>query len=183
MTRPELHDAALVLHCESIDPTLEFFTTKLGFAVDSVFPADAPREVVVSGHGLRICLRRGPEAPATIRLRCPDPAALGAVDGALVAPNGARVELVGGRISDRPPRVSSTFSLTRADRANAWVSGRAGMEYRDLVPNRQEGYVIASHIRITAGGPVPDYVHYHRVSFQMIYCHRGWVRVVYEDQG
>jgi quercetin dioxygenase-like cupin family protein len=30
---------------------------------------------------------------------------------------------------------------------------------------------------------VPDYVHYHRVRFQMIYCLRGWVRVVYEDQG
>jgi quercetin dioxygenase-like cupin family protein len=30
---------------------------------------------------------------------------------------------------------------------------------------------------------VADYVHFHRVGFQMIYCHRGWVRVVYEDQG
>jgi mannose-6-phosphate isomerase-like protein (cupin superfamily) len=30
---------------------------------------------------------------------------------------------------------------------------------------------------------VPDYVHFHRVRFQMIYCYRGWVRVVYEDQG
>src|SRR6185295_4908728 len=30
---------------------------------------------------------------------------------------------------------------------------------------------------------VPDYVHYHRVRFQMIYCAKGWVRVVYEDQG
>jgi quercetin dioxygenase-like cupin family protein len=33
------------------------------------------------------------------------------------------------------------------------------------------------------GGPVPDYVHFHRVRFQMIYCASGWVRVVYEDQG
>jgi len=30
---------------------------------------------------------------------------------------------------------------------------------------------------------VPDYVHYHKVRFQLIYCLRGWVRVVYEDQG
>src|SRR6185295_6532342 len=30
---------------------------------------------------------------------------------------------------------------------------------------------------------VPDYVHYHRVRFQMIYCAKGWVKVVYEDQG
>lgn len=57
------------------------------------------------------------------------------------------------------------------------------MEYRDLVPGRLGGRLIASHIRLSAGGPVPDYVHYHKVEFQMIYCHRGRVKVVYEDQG
>jgi quercetin dioxygenase-like cupin family protein len=30
---------------------------------------------------------------------------------------------------------------------------------------------------------VPDYVHYHRVRFQVIFCKAGWVRLVYEDQG
>lgn len=30
---------------------------------------------------------------------------------------------------------------------------------------------------------MPDYVHFHKVRFQMIYCYKGWVRVVYEDQG
>jgi quercetin dioxygenase-like cupin family protein len=64
-----------------------------------------------------------------------------------------------------------------------WVPGRAGMLYRDLVPGRCGGRLIASHIRIPDGGPVPDWVHWHRVRFQMIYCYRGWVRVVYEDQG
>lgn len=64
-----------------------------------------------------------------------------------------------------------------------WVTGRAGMEYRDLIPSRLGGAVIASHIRIPQGGPVPDYVHYHEVAFQMIYCKAGWVKVVYEDQG
>jgi quercetin dioxygenase-like cupin family protein len=57
------------------------------------------------------------------------------------------------------------------------------MRYRDLVPSRLGGRVIASHIHIPNGGPVPDYVHYHRISFQMIYCKSGWVRVIYEDQG
>ena len=56
------------------------------------------------------------------------------------------------------------------------------MRYRDLIPDRQGGRFIASHI-VTPGGPVPDYVHFHRVRFQMIYCYKGWVRVVYEDQG
>jgi quercetin dioxygenase-like cupin family protein len=57
------------------------------------------------------------------------------------------------------------------------------MRYRDLIPDRQGGRYIASHIRIPDGGPVPDYVHFHAIQFQLIYCYRGWVRVVYEDQG
>jgi len=57
------------------------------------------------------------------------------------------------------------------------------MEYRDLVPDRLGGRVIASHIRILKGGPVPDYVHHHHVEFQIIYCYKGSVKLVYEDQG
>jgi len=64
-----------------------------------------------------------------------------------------------------------------------WGTGRAGMQYRDLIPGRLGGRFIASHIRIEKGGPVPDYVHHHRVDFQIIYCYKGWVKVVYEDQG
>ena len=62
-------------------------------------------------------------------------------------------------------------------------TGRAGMQYRDLVPGRFGGRFIASHIRIPDGGPVPDYVHHHHVEFQFIFCVNGWVKVVYEDQG
>ncbi|MCH1473922.1 MAG: cupin, partial [Bacteroidia bacterium] len=43
--------------------------------------------------------------------------------------------------------------------------------------------IIASHIRIPDGGPVPDTVHYHTVGFQLIFCYKGWVDLVYEDQG
>ena len=57
------------------------------------------------------------------------------------------------------------------------------MRYRDLIPDRQGGRFIASHIQVPDGGPVPDYVHYHKIRFQMIYIYKGWVRVVYEDQG
>lgn len=70
----------------------------------------------------------------------------------------------------------------RAD-PTAWIKGRAGMEYRDLIPDRLGGKVIASHIRLIEGGEVPDYVHYHKLDFQMIYCKRGRIKVVYEDQG
>src|SRR5262245_27266706 len=66
---------------------------------------------------------------------------------------------------------------------DAWYVGRAGMQYRDLIPCRLGGRFIASHIRILDGGETPDYVHYHRALFQMIYCKAGWALVVYEDQG
>jgi quercetin dioxygenase-like cupin family protein len=64
-----------------------------------------------------------------------------------------------------------------------WHAGRSGMEYRDLLPDRMDGRVIASHIRLTKGGEVPDYVHYHKIDFQVIYCLKGRIKVVYEDQG
>lgn len=61
--------------------------------------------------------------------------------------------------------------------------GRAGMAYRDLIPSRLGGRYIASSISIAAGGPVADWVHFHRLAFQIICVRKGWVRVVYEDQG
>ena len=57
------------------------------------------------------------------------------------------------------------------------------MLYRDLIPGRLGGRFIASHISIPDGGPVADWVHFHKIRFQMIFCRRGWVRLVYEDQG
>jgi quercetin dioxygenase-like cupin family protein len=57
------------------------------------------------------------------------------------------------------------------------------MHYRDLIPGRLGGRYIASHIVIAEGGPVADWVHFHRIAVQLICVRRGWVRVVYEDQG
>jgi mannose-6-phosphate isomerase-like protein (cupin superfamily) len=78
------------------------------------------------------------------------------------------------------PPFAPAFLLTRG---GASGEGRAGMHYRDLIPGRLGGRYIASHITIAEGGPVSDWVHYHRVAFQMIFVRSGWVRVVYEDQG
>lgn len=64
----------------------------------------------------------------------------------------------------------------------SWTTGRAGMEYRDLLPEPNKE-VAVSHIRLNTGGPVPDYVHYHKIAFQLIYCLKGSLKVVYEDQG
>jgi quercetin dioxygenase-like cupin family protein len=82
---------------------------------------------------------------------------------------------------DQLPPFVSEFVLTRAGGSAA--QGRAGMLYRDLVPSRLGGRYIASHISIPEGGPVGDWVHFHRIAFQLIYVRRGWVRVAYEDGG
>jgi len=66
---------------------------------------------------------------------------------------------------------------------DGWFKGRAGMMYRELTADRLGGTMIASHIRLTEGGAVPDYVHYHKIDFQLIRCIKGRIKVVYEDQG
>ncbi|HEY7005078.1 MAG TPA: hypothetical protein VH392_01205 [Sphingomicrobium sp.] len=83
--------------------------------------------------------------------------------------------------SDLLPPFVPEFVLTRSGAAPG--QGRAGMLYRDLIPSRLGGRYIASHISIPGGGPVSDWVHYHRIALQLLYIRRGWVRVVYEDQG
>lgn len=179
----EIQAAEVVLPCAELGPTLAFFTERLGFRVALIFPADAPAVAVIAGHGVRLRLDSGATgAPGSLRLLCRDPAAIAGGSSELVAPNGTRVELVASDPPLRLPPLQAAFVLTRlAD--GLWSSGRAGMRYRDLIPDRQGGRFIASHIRIAEGGPVPDYVHFHRVRFQMIFCLKGWVRVVYEDQG
>ena len=92
---------------------------------------------------------------------------------ALLSKNGERVRLVSANHA-KPPEGGTQ---------NGWVIGRAGMMYRDILPERLGGKLIASHIRLSEGGPVTDYVHYHKISFQMIYCLKGRIRVVYQDQG
>ncbi len=119
--------------CDDLASALSFYTEELGFQIDVIFPADAPRVAELSGYGISVRLENGQQSQQV-------------ADG-------------------------------------EWGTGRAGMQYRDLIPGRLGGHLIASHIRITKGGPVADYVHHHDVEFQMIYCYRGWVKVVYEDQG
>lgn len=104
----------------------------LGYRLDMIFPADAPRFALLSNGDDQIRVVSGP--------------------------------------ASRPPD-------------DGWHLGRAGMMYRDLIPHRVGGKVVASQIRLADGGPVDDQVHYHKIDFQMIYCLKGRIRVVYEDQG
>jgi quercetin dioxygenase-like cupin family protein len=144
---------ATPITCNNLDEAVEHYTKQLGFRLDMIFPADAPREALVSKDGESLRLVAGPKPQVQ-------------------SPKSSAVEDLG----------HSTWDMGRTS-GSEWVVGRAGMEYRDILPDRMGGKIIASHIRLTEGGEVPDYVHYHKVDFQMIYCKRGRIRVVYEDQG
>ena len=174
--------AEVVLPCTELGACLAFFE-RLGFRLDAISPAEDPSTALLTGHGLRIRLERDRTAgaPGLLRLFCRDPAAL-AGERELVAPNGTRIELVDADPPLALPPLAPSLVVTSME-GEPWREGRAGMLYRDLIPDRQGGRFIASHIRIAEGGPAPDYVHHHSVRFQLIYCYRGWVRVVYEDQG
>ncbi len=141
------------IQCDNLDEAIEHYTKQLGYRLDMIRPADAPREAVVSKDG------------ESLRL-------IASSKSSVQSPGSQDVADLGLETLDVGPASESE-----------WIVGRAGMEYRDLIPGRLGGKVIASHIRLTKGGEVPDYVHYHKIDFQMIYCKRGRIRVVYEDQG
>jgi quercetin dioxygenase-like cupin family protein len=176
--------AEVRLPTEELREDIPFFTKTLGMRMDMIYPADDPSIAVFSGHGLRVRVERGAEeSPGTIRILTDTPDSF--ADGArvLTAPNGTRIEI---EERDPPlvlPETQHSFVVRRLADQAPWIIGRAGMHYRDLVPSRLGGSIIASHIRIPDGGPVPDMVHYHKVGFQLIFCIHGWVDVVYEDQG
>jgi quercetin dioxygenase-like cupin family protein len=179
--------AQVIVPCSDLDAAIAFYTGTLGFRLDMIMPADAPRVAVLSGAGIALRLEfAGPHRPShtALTLRLTGSHAWFASFDAheLAGPDGVRILLVDDDAPLMTPVAEQVLLVTRAN-DGAIVAGRAGMSYRDLIPGRLGGRYIASHICIPAGGPVPDYVHYHRVGFQMIYCLHGWVRVVYEDQG
>ena len=47
------------LACGDIDAALHYFTDEAGFHIKSIYPADAPRVVELSGPGLRLRLTGG----------------------------------------------------------------------------------------------------------------------------
>ncbi len=172
------------LPCAELQETLAYYTEELQFRVDTIFPADDPQIAELSGHGLALRLVRGSDAPAA-KLRIVSSGVTEPV--VTVAPNGTQIERVPAIEPLNIPPVQQSLVISRAQgtdaSSGAWQAGRAGMLYRDLIPDRLGGRYIASHIRIPDGGPVPDYVHFHKIRFQMIYCYKGWVKLVYEDQG
>ncbi|MEK7722817.1 MAG: cupin domain-containing protein, partial [Acidobacteriota bacterium] len=174
-----INSTQIVIPCDDLDETLDFFVEQLGFRLEMIMPADSPSVAVISGYGVNLRLETTELfSPPSLRL-------IGdfAEEKKLIAPNGMWIDLIQTKSEINLPDLKEEFLINRIDDLNAWKAGRANMQYRDLIPSRLGGRFIASHIRIPVGGEVPDYVHYHKVRFQMIFCKTGWAKLVYEDQG
>lgn len=175
--------AEIRLPTQELRNDLPFFTKVLGMRLDMIYPADNPEVAVLSGHGLRLRIQKGAAEPAgTLRILTDDPDGFAGGARVLTAPNGTRIEIDELNPPLVLPSTQHAFVVRRLADQAPWVIGRAGMEYRDLIPTRLGGAMIASHIRVP-DGPVPDMVHFHKVGFQLIFCVAGWVDVYYEDQG
>jgi len=177
-------NAEILLSTQELRADIPFYTETLGMRMDMIYPADNPTVAVFSGYGLRIRIDKNVNvSPGKIRILCDNPDKFADGKRSLTAPNGTEVEI---DILNPPlilPNTQHSFVVRKLADQAPWIIGRAGMYYRDLIPDRLGGSIIASHIRIPDGGPVPDTVHYHTVGFQLIFCYRGWVDLVYEDQG
>lgn len=184
--KDQIRSAQIVLPCVNLNRTLEFFIERLGFRVEMIFPADSPSTAVISGYDITLRLENSPEnqsLPITLRLLGDFSTLPAETPREIYSPDGVRVILTDAESPIEIPDGTQEFVVSTFEGENSWSEGRAGMQYRDLIPGRLGGRFIASHILLREGGEIPDYVHYHRVRFQMIYCISGWARLVYEDQG
>lgn len=183
MPTPEIL-AEVLLPTQELRDDLPFFTKTLGMRLENIFPADDPSVASFSGHGLRLRIEKGADVPpGRLRILTDAPEDFAGGQRRLTAPNGTVIDIVPLSPAVDQPVTQHEFDVRRLRDEAPWVIGRAGMHYRDLIPTRLGGSIIASHIRIPDGGPVPDMVHYHTVGFQLIFCYKGWVDVLYEDQG
>lgn len=168
----------IVVPCQDLTAMIDFFA-EIGFRMEMIMPADSPEVAVISGCGINLRLETAENSqPTNLRL-------IGdfTEEKQITAPNGMQIDLFKTNSEIILPKLQEEFFISRINDENAWKVGRAEMQYRDLIPSRLGGRFIASHIRIPKGGEVPDYVHYHKVRFQMIFCKTGWAKLVYEDQG
>ncbi len=179
--KTQITSAQIVVPCENLNRSLEFFIERLGFRLEMIFPADAPVVAVISGYGVNLRLEESIEKQELTLNLIGDFS--GETEREIVSPDGVRVRLIDAKSAVEIPEGTNEFVVSTLDGDDSWSIGRAGMLYRDLIPGRLGGRFVASHIRIPVGGEVPDYVHFHKIRFQMIYCLAGWARLVYECQG
>lgn len=176
-------EAQILVPSNNLNADMEFLIN-IGFKLQHIFPDDSPEVAVMFGHGMNIRLDMNTDAPSgKILILTDQPENITKNTEDLIAPNGTIFNIQQKSYRVHYPPTQHEFEIRQLRDGEPWVIGRAGMLYRDLVPGRLGGGIMASHIRIPEGGPVGDMVHYHTIGFQLIYCYHGWVKLVYEDQG
>lgn len=182
---PIKSDAVAQIEIPSKDISADMdYLINLGFRLLNIFPDDSPEVAVMEGHGMQLRLDKTSNNSApTIHILTDSPDDCGGLNTEHKAPNGTIFKISKKTYEVVTPKTQHQFEVRQLRDKEPWVIGRAGMLYRDLIPGRLGGGIMASHIRIPTGGPVPDMVHFHAIGFQLIYCYRGWVKLVYEDQG
>lgn len=169
-----------------LDNEITFFRQQLGFHLKMIMPADDPNQAILEAHGIRLHLRpqAGLEPPLlSITLNAGMKARFPKLPSMLTSPHGTKIEIISPSLAVEIPKIMPEFSLSLYDQNNGFHQGRAGMNYRDLIPSRWGGAFGASHIRLPNAGKIPDHVHFHKVKFQMIYCLKGTALLAYENQG
>lgn len=183
MSKNTDNQAQVVLHSKDLNEEMDFFIS-IGFRLINIYPDDSPEVAVMKGHGIHIRLDKNTEhVPVTIHILTDNSEELGIDNSKLISPGGTLIKVLPKSYQVEYPTTEHKFEIRQLQDKDPWIIGRAGMLYRDLIPDRLGGSIMASHIRIPKGGPVPDMVHYHTIGFQLIYCYSGWVKLVYEDQG
>jgi quercetin dioxygenase-like cupin family protein len=186
-------EGVVLISCEDLEIASRYFIDLLRFKLESIYPADSPSTASLIGYGLKLKLILNQERDSTHLVIYSNnlddfleinPHPESQEPFIIQTPNGTKFLISLPETFSLPP-LQESLVLTHYSTTDSgnWSIGRAGMRYRDLIPGRLGGRYIASHIHIPTGGPVPDYVHFHQVRFQMIYCYQGRVKVVYEDQG
>ena len=170
----------LVVPSPSFDEGLAFFLDELGFTLERITPSENPSLAILTGFGISICLDKNVETgPVVIRVSTEDRDLHGVEK---TGPNGTKIVYDLNPDEQTYPMSEEPSTAISEGSSAHWTDGRAGMKYRNLLPQGNWNY-IASHIKVSGSGPVPDWVHYHDAQFQIIYCYKGSAKLVYEDQG
>ncbi|MEM9041265.1 MAG: cupin [Actinomycetota bacterium] len=171
---------SVVLRCRDLDANVDVLVERLGFRRYLVSPADDPRRVIVERGRLTVDVRRSDrDVPVELVLGS---TTTGSASDEITLPNGSTIVVEPFVETIDVPDPQPGLVVTPGG-VGDFGTGRAGMSYRDLLPGRWGGRFISSHIHIADGGEVADWVHFHRIRFQLIHVASGWVDVVYEDQG
>jgi len=159
---------------------LDFFVDILNFKIAMISPADNPNYAILTRDQFTVALdKEAKTQPLFIEIPVEDQSLIGTD---LVGPNGTKVHYIAVGKSQTPIKnLIPIVHLSRSSDAE-WVQGRAGMSYRSLTGSHNE-ICAASQIRIKGSGKVADWVHYHDVLFQVLFCIKGSAKLVYEDQG